>query len=71
VPAYVTAKVSRRVRFADPPVLASIRDHIVAVLVVAALLSTLALWIVADQLKAPVTTQERCYIDTRDPTCVP
>jgi hypothetical protein len=71
VPAYVTAKVSRRVRFADPPVLASIRDHVVAVLVVAALMSTLAFWLLADQLKAPVTTQGQCYIDTRDPSCVP
>jgi hypothetical protein len=71
VPAYVTAKVSRRARFADPTLLASIRDHIIAIVLVAATLSAITLWFLADRLNASVTTQDQCYIDTRDVSCLP
>jgi hypothetical protein len=51
--------------------LASIRDHIIAIVLVAATLSAITLWFLADRLNASVTTQDQCYIDTRDVSCLP
>jgi hypothetical protein len=54
---------------ARPTVLGSVGKRIKAICFIVVMLLVLALWFLADQQRARVTTQDQCYIATRDPSC--
>ena len=49
----------------------STRDHIIATLLIAVMVVAIALSYLADRREAPLTTQDRCYMETSDPLCLP